>query len=275
MVFINTFGTKAAAQRARLNKAHLNRGAGIGLALPNGETPKPNRWVALTADKAIDLMLHKNNPTPLPLRVINQLGLLAVGPVADKGRAAQILSCLDWYQPLVVIDDLPHHFKTDLHQEICMRHIEGLPDNMRRRLCLSVPELNGTAEEVQADMRGLGALARRMQCGLSVNLARIFTTSQCSGLRPKALLEILDAALIHIVELGFLGGQKTPKIEHEVWVLFSNFIDHIGLRPCLIVADAPNVDMAVLNAEAARADNLLNAVRQCGPIMGENYRIFG
>ncbi len=121
------------------------------------------------------------------------------------------------------------------------------------------------AESTIAEAQFLGELAQRSGCGLLLDINNLYVNARNHGFDAAAFLRALPAAAVGEIHLAghaaaTIDGETVlidthdSAVAEEVWALYRDAQRCIGPRPTLIEWDAELPPLAVLLAEAARAD---------------------
>lgn len=252
--------------------ASLFARAGIALGSDKGVTDadivseKVRRWTAVTGDKAIEM--HQQAVITFPA-IITHTDLLTENKAYSEQRLKQIAACQAFFNARLLVEEI-----SDDIEAVAVR-LQTIPEILKQCFCLTIPPLTGSEKDVMRVLNELNCLAADAGVNLSVNLNWIYKTSRDTNCRPKTLLGAINPNFVKFIEIDFNDEVlESAKIEHDIWVLFSNLIDLIGLRPSLMRASQANTLRATLLLKAAWADKLINASRQSGPSMGGNHSIF-
>ncbi|MDQ6951531.1 MAG: DUF692 domain-containing protein [Mariprofundales bacterium] len=114
------------------------------------------------------------------------------------------------------------------------------------------------------------ALAQRAGCELLLDVNNIYVNSVNHNFDPLTFIDAVPAALVAEIHLaGFSRKEGLPvpllidshdhPVYPEVWHLYQQTIDRIGRQPTLIEWDAHIPDFAVLQGEANKAEEIMNA----------------
>jgi uncharacterized protein (UPF0276 family) len=116
----------------------------------------------------------------------------------------------------------------------------------------------------------LAELARRSGCQILLDINNIAVSGANLGFDPVGYLEAIPPSLVgeyHLAghRIDVIEGYQIRIDDHgsvvsdEVWALFARALSLIGRRPALIEWDTQVPPLAVLLAEAAKADALMDA----------------
>jgi len=120
----------------------------------------------------------------------------------------------------------------------------------------------------------LGELVHRSGCAILLDINNIYVSARNHGIDPKASLRTyLRAVPASAIEEIHLAGHTVKQLEDggdlriddhgsavsaDVWLLYETAIAAIGARPTLIEWDNDIPDLAVLQAEAAKAQAVMD-----------------
>jgi uncharacterized protein (UPF0276 family) len=138
--------------------------------------------------------------------------------------------------------------------------IENISSYLRYR-CDEVPE-----------WEFLSALAHEAGCGLLLDVNNLYVNAKNHGFDPHTFLQGIPPTAVREIHLA---GHTVTQVEgHEiridthntyvaddVWQLYGAALERFGPVPTLIEWDADIPDLSVLEAEAARANWMLEAIR--------------
>jgi len=152
-------------------------------------------------------------------------------------------------------------------------HVDEVQEAVGRRMLLENPSSYlAFAESTWAETDFLVELARRTGCGLLLDVNNVFVSATNLGTDPVSYIGAFP--LDEVGEIH-LGGHDADEDDHgapllidshgravadPVWALYRHTIGRAGRRPTLIEWDNEVPDWPVLEAEAARAAAVLEAV---------------
>ncbi len=153
--------------------------------------------------------------------------------------------------------------------DIVARNVDAAQDAFGRKILVENPSayLRFSASHM-SEPEFLNALCARTGCGLLLDVNNVHVTCANVGGDARAYLEAIDAAAVgeihlagHTVEDGVLIDTHSRPIAPEVWDLYSDLVARIGARPTLIEWDRDVPDRAVLLAEAAAAQRIMDSAQ--------------
>ncbi len=152
-------------------------------------------------------------------------------------------------------------------------HIDEVQNAVGRRMLLENPSSYLAFEESTfEETEFLREVARRTGCGLLLDVNNVFVSATNLGTDP---ISYIDAFPLDLVGEIHLAGHEEDHDDHgkpllidshgrevaePVWALFKHVIARGGARPSLIEWDTDVPEWPVLEAEAARAARILEAV---------------
>lgn len=201
----------------------------------------------------------------------------------DTDHLARLRKLVDWLEPALFSEHLAWSthdtgFLNDLLPlpytaaavDRIVAHIDQVQDVLGRQMLLENPSTYvAFAQSEMDEITFLREIAERSGCGLLLDVNNVFVSATNQGYDP---VEYIDAfPLDHVGELH-LGGHEEDADEvgapllidthsravvPDVWQLYAHTIARGGPRPTLIEWDNDVPDWAVLEAELARADQVL------------------
>ena len=114
----------------------------------------------------------------------------------------------------------------------------------------------------------LAAVAQSSGCGLLLDVNNVYVSSRNLGLDARAFISGLPRGVVQEIHLaghadngGVLIDDHGSRVCAQVWDLYAFAIARFGPLPTLIEWDTNIPALSVLTAEAARADEILEAAR--------------
>lgn len=169
-------------------------------------------------------------------------------------------------------DLLPLPYTRATLSRVC-DHVDKVQDVLGRRMLLENPSTYlAFAETAMREVDFLAEIARRTGCGLLLDVNNVYVSGINQNYDP---LGYLDAFPLHLVGEIHLGGHDEDRDDHDqrllidshgapvvdpVWALYAHVIARGGARPTLIEWDNDVPDWPVLQAEALRAERVLEGV---------------
>lgn len=152
-------------------------------------------------------------------------------------------------------------------------HIDEVQETVGRRMLLENPSSylafdESTFEETEF----LREVARRTGCGLLLDVNNVFVSATNLGTDPVSYIDAFPLELVGEIHLAghdedhddhgapLLIDSHGREVAEPVWTLFEHVVRRGGARPSLIEWDNDVPGWPVLEAEAARAARILEAV---------------
>lgn len=218
---------------------------------------------------------------PLSLHGVG-LSLGSAGPL-DKGHLARLHDLVRRYEPGLVSEHLAWsthegHFLNDLLPlplseealNVMCEHVDEMQSALGRQVLIENPSTYLAFEgETMSEPEFLQALAKRTGCGLLLDVNNIYVSAGNHGFDPVAYADAIPGCLIGEIHLAGHAteavGDSLLRIDdhgsavcEEVWQLYERLIMRVGAKPTLIEWDTNVPDWAVLAAEAAKAQALID-----------------
>ncbi len=207
------------------------------------------------------------------------------GPL-DPDHLARLKHLCDWLQPASFSEHLAwsthgDHYLNDLlplpYTETALArvcaHIDQVQEVLDRPMLLENPSTYLAFEDSTMDeVTFLSEIAKRTGCGLLLDVNNVFVSATNQNWDPVAYIDAFPLAKVGEIHLG---GHDEDEDEHgapllidshgrevvdPVWTLYAHTIARGGVKPTLIEWDNNVPDFPVLDAEAARADAILQPV---------------
>ena len=152
-------------------------------------------------------------------------------------------------------------------------HIDEVQDVLGRTMLLENPSTYiAFAETSMTEVEFLSRIAARTGCGLLLDVNNVYVSGINQNYDPMAYLDAFPLASVGEVHLGghdedrddhgnrLLIDSHGAEVVDPVWALYAHVIAKGGPRPTLIEWDNDVPDWPVLQAEAARAAQILTGV---------------
>ncbi len=204
----------------------------------------------------------------------------------DPDHLARLKHLNDWLQPASFsehlawsthgaefLNDLLPLPYTDATLNRVADHIDELQSTIGRKMLLENPSSYlAFAESTMSETDFLREIAKRTGCGLLLDVNNVFVSATNLDTDPIAYID--DFPLDHVGEIH-LGGHDEDEDDHgapllidshgrevadPVWTLYDYTLQKSGARPTLIEWDNDVPDWQTLEAEAQRADTILQRV---------------
>lgn len=270
------------------------RGAGVGLRLQHLAAVLSDR------PQAAWFEIHPENfiANPHAAEMLGEIALrypvsvhsvgVSVGSAGgiDRPHLARVKVLIDAIDPIMVSahlawsthdgeylnDLLPLPYNNEALAVVC-DHVAQVQDAIGRPLHLENPaNYLGFTHSTMTETAFLGEVVRRSGCRLLCDVSNIHVSAHNLGFDARRYLDELPAFAVGEFHLGGFeleaeaGGSDViidthaRPIDAAAWDLYAYAVSRIGSRPTLIEWDAALPDMAVLLAEAAKADRVAAAV---------------
>ena len=204
----------------------------------------------------------------------------------DMRHLDRLAELIHQYQPALVSEHLCWAASGGVHSndllplplthealELLVSHIGKVQETLGRELL--VENVSAYLRFSQADYSEwdfVAEVVRRSGCGLLLDVNNVYVNSVNHGFDPRDYLRAMPAASVREIHLaGFTrkSGLAVPllidthsrPVDPAVWALYAETLDRLGPVPTLIEWDQDIPELEVLLAEAARAEELLDARR--------------
>lgn len=163
---------------------------------------------------------------------------------------------------------------TDEALDVVCRHVDEVQTYLRRELLVENPSSylrfrHSTMSEVEF----LSALVRRTGCGVLCDVNNVYVTCENLGLDPRGYLAALPANAVGEIHLAGHSANRTDtgviliddhgsRVSEPVWALYDQAIQRFGAVPALVEWDTSLPPLAVLCAEALRADTIRSIIHE-------------
>ena len=269
--------------------------AGIGLRAPHLDRVLAERprvpWFEVHSENlfAAGGALHANMQQiradyPISLHGVG-LSLGSAGAL-DAAHLTRLAELVARYQPALVSEHLCWSALDGVHSNdllplplthealaLTVAHIQQVQERLRRELLIE--NVSTYLSFVQADYSEwdfVAEVVRRSGCGLLLDVNNIYVNSVNHGFDPSDYLDAMPAAAVREIHLaGFtrktelavplLIDTHSRPVDAAVWALYAEALDRLGPVPTLIEWDQDIPELEVLLAEAAKAEELLDARR--------------
>jgi uncharacterized protein (UPF0276 family) len=174
-------------------------------------------------------------------------------------------------------DLLPLPYTAETLDVVC-RNVDHAQDALGRKLLIENPSAYLTfPTSTLSETAFLNALVARTGCGILLDVNNIYVTASNTTDDPlrqaRAYLDDIDAGAvgeIHLAGHSIVGdGDDQMRIDthsthvcDDVWALYRDALERLGPRPTLIEWDQDLPALRVLQAEAARAQGMLDHAQQ-------------
>ena len=213
---------------------------------------------------------------------------LSLGSVdgLDEAHLARVAALVKRLEPALVSDHLSwsvhdgRYFNdllplpyTEEALDVVTRNIGRLQEALGRQVSIENPSCYlGFAHSTLSEPEFLAELVRRSGCGLLLDVNNIVVTAHNLRLDPCGWLSGLPGGAITEYHLAghavndcdgeaILIDDHGSGVSDEVWKLFGDVIGRYGARRTLVEWDTDIPELAVLLAEAARANRMIQAAK--------------
>jgi len=233
----------------------------------------PHRWLTAIAEH-LPISFHSVGLSLGSAGGIDRDELDALARLCDRYQPAMVSDHLSWSNtPHDKFPDLLPIPYTNAALDHFAREVGRVQDRLGRRILVENPSRYLAYATCDWDEPGfLHELCRRSGCGLLLDINNIEVSAFNLGLDPVPWLDAIDPALVgeihvagHAVKDDGDGGRIAiddhgSPVRANCWGLLARFLRRAGPRPVLVEWDTDVPDFAVLMAEAATADALLEPV---------------
>jgi uncharacterized protein len=231
----------------------------------------PHRWLTAFAEVA-PISFHSVGLSLGSTEGVNRDELEALAQLCDRYAPAMVSDHLSWSGSATnrYPDLLPVPYTVD-----ALDHFAGavgrVQDRLGRRMLIENPSRYlAFANDSMDEAAFLHGLCARSGCGLLLDINNIEVSATNLGMDPAAMVDAIDPALVGEIHLAgharedhshgaLLIDDHGSPVSDLTWQLFERFIRRAGPRPVLIEWDTDVPAFAVLLAEAAKANAVIDA----------------
>ncbi|MGE3877385.1 MAG: DUF692 domain-containing protein [Parvibaculaceae bacterium] len=217
---------------------------------------------------------------------LHGVGLSIGGAAAlDKAHLARLKTLIDRYEPGLFSEHLAWSTHEDAYLPDLLPlpytratldrvadHIDETQEALGRPMLLENPSTYVTFPESEmAEAQFIAEIRRRTGCLLLLDVNNVFVSARNQGFDPYAYIDAYPLAHVREIHLAghdarddgalLIDAHGSP-IADDVWALFAYVIERTGPLPTLIERDADVPALAVLAAEAHKADLILESARR-------------
>lgn len=262
--------------------------AGIGLRAPHYrdvlDTNPPIGWVEVHSENffgggaALHTLLKVREQYPVSLHGVG-MGLASATPLdthhlsawrrlCDAVQPSAVSEHLCWNMAdgLVVNDLLPFPYTMAALAQVA-RRVEQVQETLGRQLL--VENLSSYLSFSSSDMTEgefLAELVQRTGCGILFDVENLYVNARNLGVSADDFIRAIPHAAVKEYHLagysirdGCLVDTHNCAVYPEVWALYEYILQQIGPRPTLIEWDSDMPALPVLMAEAAKAQQRMDA----------------
>ena len=211
------------------------------------------------------------------------LSLGAARPV-DPEHLAKIAELARLYEPFQISDHaawsasgnahfndlLPLPYTAESLSRLC-DNIGRAQDALGRRILVENPSAYAAfAADEMDEPHFLNEMARRSGCGLLLDVNNVYVQAHNHGFDAAAYISAINAQAVGEIHLSGHEGRAfgdgtllidthASAVDDGVWALYGRALAHCGAVPTLVEWDADIPPLAVLCAEAGRAQAMIDA----------------
>lgn len=224
---------------------------------------------------ALHLLENLRRDYPLSLHGVGSS--LGSGDAAD-GHLAKLKALVDRVDPAAVSehlcwssvdgrhfnDLLPLPYGEEALGVVCER-VDALQTVLRRTILVeNIASYVAFASSTIPEWEFVAEVARRTGCGILLDVNNVYVSASNHGFDARRYLDAIPHAAVGEIHLAgydhcddFLIDTHGRPVQPPVWQLYDAVLARFGPRPTLIEWDTDVPPLAVLLAEAARAENRL------------------
>lgn len=229
-----------------------------------------HRWLTAIAAH-LPLSFHSVGLSLGSAAGVDRAELEALGVLCDRYAPAMVSDHLSWSNgaddkfpdllPVPYSSAALDHFVTE---------VDRVQDRLGRRMLIENPSRYlAYAGDAWSEVDFLHELCFRSGCGLLLDINNVEVSAFNLGLDPAPWLDAFDPQLVgevhvagHAVKDDDMGGliaidDHGSMVRTSCWDLLARFLRRAGPKPVLVEWDTDTPDYAVLMAEVAKADALL------------------
>jgi uncharacterized protein (UPF0276 family) len=212
----------------------------------------------------------------------------------DRAHLARFRNLVDRYQPALVSehlawsthestyfnDLLPLPYTEATLAQVC-DHIDDVEGAIGRPILLENPSTYVTLNEsTMSETDFIRSVVQRTGCGLLLDINNVFVSATNHGFSPLQYLSDFPLACVGEIHLAghaeqagddgevLLIDSHDRPVANSVWELFEIVVSRCGAVPTLIEWDSKIPDWAILKAEAAAAQTILD---RCQSIVSNDH----
>jgi uncharacterized protein (UPF0276 family) len=209
------------------------------------------------------------------------MNLGSVDPL-DRTYLSELRALVDRFEPSWVSDHLcwtgvggrnlhdllPLPYTDEVVRHLAER-IRQVQDRLGRRIAVeNVSSYVEYAASTMPEWEFLGAVAEEADCGILLDVNNVFVSAHNLGFDAATYLDAIDPTRVfqihlagHSVDGALLIDTHDHPVREEVWALYARALRRLGPVSTLIEWDGAIPGFERLQAEAARARTLLDAVQ--------------
>jgi uncharacterized protein len=203
---------------------------------------------------------------------LDQGHLSALHRLCGAVQPAAVSEHLSWNvsDGMVINDLLPFPYTQQALSNVADR-VDQVQEKLGRQLL--VENLSSYLSFTQSEMSEgefLAGLTRRTGCGILFDVENLYVNARNLGVDAEAFIKAIPAEAVgeyHLAGFSTRDGCLVDTHDHPVypavWELYELALHHIGPRPTLIEWDSDIPALAVLTAEAEKAQRRLENIHAC------------
>lgn len=215
---------------------------------------------------------------------------LSIGGQAplDEGHLDRLAALIERYEPqsfsehlawsshgqAFLNDLLPLPYHAETLDRVCA-HVDRAQERLRRRILLENPATYVEfSSSTLTEAEFIDEVVRRTGCGLLLDVNNVYVSCINHARDPYAYIDRLPLAATAEIHLAGFAEERDAAgdrllidshgaaVAQAVWDLYRFTVQRVGPQPTLIERDHDIPALAVLLAEAQRADGVLSSVRR-------------
>lgn len=233
----------------------------------------PHRWLTAIAAH-LPLSFHSVGLSLGSAAGVDADELEALAALCDRYAPAMVSDHLSWSNgPDDKFPDLLPLPYTDAALDHFAAQVGRVQDRLGRRILIENPSRYlAYAKSDWDEAEFLHELCRRSGCGLLLDINNVEVSALNLGRDPLPWFDAFDPSLVgeihvagHAVKDDDMGGRIAiddhgSAVQASCWALLARFLGRAGPKPVLVEWDTDVPDFAVLMAEVATADRLIDPV---------------
>jgi uncharacterized protein (UPF0276 family) len=211
------------------------------------------------------------SPDPLDVEHLRELRRLC-----DAVCPASVSEHLCWNSVggIAINDLLPFPYTRDALDHVAAR-VQQVQDVLGRRILIeNLSYYIAFRESEMREEEFLAELVARSGCGILFDVNNLYVNSVNLGVDAEAFIRAIPAGAVGEYHLagpslmdGCLVDTHSAPVYDAVWALYEDALRHIGKRPTLIEWDVDIPALAVLQGEARKAQQRMDALDSCQPAL--------
>jgi uncharacterized protein (UPF0276 family) len=211
------------------------------------------------------------SPDPLDAEHLRELRQLC--DAVDPASVSEHL-CWNSVGGIAINDLLPFPYTRDALDHVAAR-VQQVQDVLGRRILIeNLSYYIAFRESEMREEEFLAELVARSGCGILFDVNNLYVNSVNLGVDAEAFIRAIPAGAVGEYHLagpslmdGCLVDTHSAPVYDAVWALYEDALRHIGKRPTLIEWDVDIPALAVLQGEARKAQQRMDALDSCQPAL--------